>query len=87
MRNNLQMKILIDLNVSLFKIYQFIKLNHKCAGKVKVSRGEYIVDGKSILGVLSLDLTEKATIELNRREGIEYTGKLNELGFSYSVIE
>lgn len=88
------MKVLADLDVSLLKIYQFVKLNNTVVGNVKIYRGEYIVDGKSLLGVLSLDLTEKATVEIDLKgeqyylNGTpQYLHKLTRLGFSYSVIE
>lgn len=80
------MKILINLNTSLAKIYQFIKLNNRCVGKIKVYRGEYIVDGKSFLGVLSLDLSEKATVEVNLNDNKDYLDKLDKIGLSYTKI-
>ena len=93
-KERLHMKVLADLDVSLLKIYQFVKLNNTVVGNVKIYRGEYIVDGKSLLGVLSLDLTEKATVEIDLKgeqyylNGTpQYLHKLTRLGFSYSVIE
>lgn len=79
-------KILVNLDVSILKIYQFIRLNNTYAGNVKVCRGEYIVNGKSLLGVLSLDLSEKATIELTGKYEPEYLKRLDELGISYNII-
>lgn len=44
-------------------VCDFIKAANLVDGEVTISKGRYIVDGKSIMGVLSLDMTSPVDIE------------------------
>ena len=45
------------------KVIEFCNLCSKCAGEVSVYEGRYIVAGKSIMGLFSLDLTKPLKVE------------------------
>lgn len=45
------------------KVKEFCNLCSKCAGEVSVYGGRYIVSGKSIMGLFSLDLTKPLKVE------------------------
>lgn len=43
-------------------VYDFIKEAAKVEGDVTLKRGKYVVDAKSFLGVLSIDVSQDTTI-------------------------
>ena len=43
-------------------VYDFIKEASKVEGDVTLKRGKYVVDAKSFLGVLSIDVSQDTTI-------------------------
>lgn len=45
------------------KVKEFCDLCSKCVGEVEVYGGRYIVSGKSIMGMFSLDLTKPLKVE------------------------
>lgn len=45
------------------KVKEFYNLCSKCSGEVEVYSGRYIVSGKSIMGLFSLDLTQPLKVE------------------------
>lgn len=50
----------MDIKLTLISdIYNFIEVAQKHPSEVKLFQGNYSVDGKSILGVLALNLNEK----------------------------
>ena len=49
---------------SINDIKDFVKLSSMCTGSVTVFSGRYIADGKSIMGVISLDLSEPVKVEI-----------------------
>lgn len=50
----------MDIKLTLITdIYDFIEILQKHPSDVKLSQGNYSVDGKSILGVFALNLKEK----------------------------
>lgn len=55
---NTEIKVLID---SVQKVKEFCQACSKHKGNVEVYSGHYIVDGKSIMGLYSLDLTKPVT--------------------------
>lgn len=55
-------KFKIELN-TLKDVTAFINITTKYEDKVTVYSGRYIVDGKSIMGIFSLDLTKPIEIE------------------------
>lgn len=48
---------------SINDIYKFVELAQSVEGDIVVRKGKFCVDGRSALGVLSLNLTSGATIE------------------------
>lgn len=45
------------------KVKEFCNLCSKCSGEVEVYSGRYIVSGKSMMGLLSLNLTKPLKVE------------------------
>lgn len=52
---------IISIN-GLTDVYDFIKEASKVEGDVTLKRGKYVVDAKSFLGVLSIDVSQDTTI-------------------------
>lgn len=52
---------IISIN-GLTDVYDFIKEASKVEGDVTLKRGKYVVDAKSFLGVLSIDVSQNTTI-------------------------
>ena len=48
---------------SINDIYKFVELAQNVEGDIVVRKGKFCVDGRSALGVLSLNLTSGATVE------------------------
>lgn len=55
-------KMIISIN-SINDIYEFIKQAQAVAGDVTVYRGKYTCDARSIMGVLSIDMSQNVTVE------------------------
>lgn len=56
-----------ELNLSIrtiTKVKDFVNCNWNFDGTVDVISGRYIIDGKSIMGVFSLDLTNSVHVKL-----------------------
>lgn len=47
----------IDLN-AISKVKEFVEISQSCIDNVSLKMGRYLVDGKSILGIFSLDLAQ-----------------------------
>ena len=43
-------------------VKKFIEVSQSCTAEVLLSSGKYIVDGKSILGIFSLDLSNPISV-------------------------
>lgn len=55
----------LDLNIgTITKVKDFANCNWNFDGTVDVVSGRYIIDGKSIMGIFSLDLTHSVHIKL-----------------------
>lgn len=63
------MKIRIHLN-SIEKIKNFVHETNKLEYSINLSSGKYVVSGKSIMGIFSLDLTQPIEMEILNR-GVE----------------
>ena len=50
-------------------VRQFVKAANHCACDVDVLSGRYVVDGKSIMGLFSLDLSHPVTVRLHGSDG------------------
>jgi len=53
--------VLLD-NVN--KVKEFVKLANAHPGDIRLYSGAYVVDGKSIMGVFSLDLMQPVTVRI-----------------------
>lgn len=54
-----------DLSIrTITKVKDFVNCNWNFDGTVDVISGRYIIDGKSIMGVFSLDLTNSVHVKL-----------------------
>lgn len=59
---------MIETRVTLSKvsdINDFVNLTNKCIDDVIVYSGRYIVNGKSLMGIYSLDLSEPLKVEFH----------------------
>ena len=43
-------------------VYKFIEEATKVEGDITVTRGKFTVDGKSIMGIFSLDMSQNVTV-------------------------
>lgn len=60
MEERISQPILLD---SIGKVKDFVKQTSKFTGTVYVNSGRYIVDGKSLMGVFSLDLSKPVSVD------------------------
>lgn len=56
------MEIKID---TIDKIHKFINITNSFKSDIDVKRGHYILDGKSIMGIYSLDLSKEIEVSIN----------------------
>ena len=61
------MNMMIRLD-SMKKVKEFVNIASRYAGKIQVSSGRYTVDGKSIMGIFSLELSSDLSMEIEDRE-------------------
>lgn len=61
------MKYNINLN-ELSKVKEFVAVTQNLVEPVILRSGEYVVDAKSILGILSLDLSKPVELEIKFSE-------------------
>lgn len=54
--------------VYISDIYNFVKAAQECKHRVNVNQGFLTVDGRSILGILSLDLFVPVTIKFDNED-------------------
>ena len=54
--------------VYISDIYNFVKASQECKHRVNVKQGFLTVDGRSILGILSLDLFSSIIIEFDSED-------------------
>ena len=50
------------------KVSHFVNETLKFKGDITVKHGKYIVNGRSLLGLMSLDLSKPLTCEIEERE-------------------
>jgi hypothetical protein len=51
------------------KVTNFVNETFKFKGDVIARHGKYVVDGHSLLGLMSLDLSQPVTCEIEERDG------------------
>lgn len=54
----------ITLN-SIDRVKAFVNCNSKFLGDIDVISGRYVIDGKSIMGIFSLDLTKELLVRFH----------------------
>lgn len=55
----------LDLSIrTIAKVKDFVNCNWNFDGTIDVISGRYIIDGKSIMGIFSLDLTHSVHVKL-----------------------
>ena len=57
------MKEMIISIKGLNDVYTFVSKAQEVDGDITVQRGRYAVDGKSVLGIFSLDMSQNVVIE------------------------
>ena len=69
----------MTLNIQLKEIndvYKLVNILVGFEGDVDLESGRYKVDGKSILGIFSLDLTKDISVEAHTEDATEFLGEL-----------
>lgn len=56
------MKEMIISIKGLNDVYKFVAMAQEVEGDITVQRGRYAVDGKSVLGIFSLDMSQDVTV-------------------------
>ena len=56
------MKEMIISIKGLNDVYKFVSKSQEVEGDITVQRGRYAVDGKSVLGIFSLDMSQDVTV-------------------------
>lgn len=78
----IKMKYKINLN-ELSKVKEFVIATQNLVEPVILRSGEYVVDAKSILGILSLDLSKPVELEVKFSE----KDSVNHIQSVYSLIK
>lgn len=52
---------------SIKKVKEFVEITNHYEGKIEISSGTYTVDGKSIMGIFSLELRKNLSMEIEER--------------------
>ena len=60
-------KIKLD---SIDKVKEFVTRANSYTGKIQLSSGKYTVDGKSVMGIYSLDLKDELILEIEPGENL-----------------
>jgi phosphotransferase system HPr-like phosphotransfer protein len=59
------MRILIE---TIAKVKDFNRTAESCLGDITLKSGRYVINGKSFMGILSLDLTHPIELEVERED-------------------
>jgi len=85
------MTLLAELKLTTVDdVMRFAKLAANQEGDILVKHNNYIVDGSSILGILSLNLSEPVTVEMiekKENEAINFFNDLMESGIKITRME
>ena len=79
------MKILIKLDV-IERVTTFNSLAQKCADEVEVGQDSWTVDGKSLMGLFSLNLSENVIVTFNGNVDGNLIYDLNGNGFEFEIL-
>jgi phosphotransferase system HPr-like phosphotransfer protein len=73
------MQTLIGVTLNTINdVKSFVNTANKFNGDVLIRNGHYIVDGKSLLGIFSLDLSKGLTVEFSDMPNEEILGELHQ---------
>lgn len=61
---------------SVEHIQEFNKIMTQCEFDVDLVAGRFIVDAKSIMGILSLDLTKEVTLQIHGNPQVDFLEKI-----------
>jgi phosphotransferase system HPr-like phosphotransfer protein len=61
------MQFACNLNI-IEEVKNFNQLAQKCKGDVTLSSGHWVIDGKSILGLFTLDLSKPVAVEVDNQD-------------------
>lgn len=61
------MQLLINL-YSIERVKKFVNIASKYKSEIDVCEGKYIVDGKSIIGIFSLNLLKPVIVKINSED-------------------
>lgn len=50
---------------------KFCQIANRCKGSVDIKKDKYLVDGRSLMGLMSLDMSAGATVALSDDEDLE----------------
>ena len=62
---------------SISDVQKFVNAVSRFSGGVDLQSGRYVVDAKSIMGIFSLDLTKKITVEAHTEDAEAFAKSLH----------
>lgn len=81
MRSEVYMKFTIDLK-TIDKVKKFCEYAIELKEDIYLLQGRYVIDGKSIMGIFSLDLTRNIEIQIDevKDDFYDFFEKIKDLG-------
>lgn len=67
------------------KIKKFVNVIQKFESDIDLASERYIVNGKSIMGIFSLDLSKSLNVIVHEEEGIDEIDRINEAMEEFKV--
>lgn len=67
------------------KIKKFVNVVQKFESDIDLESGRYVINGKSVMGIFSLDLSKPLNVIVHEEEGINEIGKINEVLEEFKV--
>lgn len=63
----------VDININTINdVKEFVSIVSKCDYDVDIVSGRYAIDAKSIMGIFSLDLSKKLTLNIHSDDCAEF---------------
>lgn len=75
--NNMQNEVFIKLN-SIESVKKFVHITSMCDFDIDLCIGRYIVDAKSIMGIFSLDLSEKIKLTAHTNDATKFFDSISD---------
>lgn len=60
------------------RVSEFVGIANKYRGEVRAASGKYTANAKSIMGMLTLDLTKKITVEVDEAEAAAFSADIGD---------